>query len=232
MEVAKEVEMKKRVALCGAVVIVLLLLAGCALFQPVGPPLITVIPTSGAVHTSANVLGSGFGETQGASSVTFHGVQAAVLLWSNTSITVRVPVIATPNGSPTATSVRVIVAGTPFASAQFTVVRGILFETNRDGNSEIYVMNPDGSGQTNLTNNPAWDSFPCWSPDGTEIAFESTRDGNNEIYVMDADGSDQTNLTNHPDGDWFSRAGRPTGQRSPSRLTAMAVCPSSGPSHR
>jgi Tol biopolymer transport system component len=49
----------------------------------------------------------------------------------------------------------------------------------------------------NLTNNPAVDEKPNWSPDGAEIAFTSTRDGNEEIYVMDADGSYPTRLTNN-----------------------------------
>ena len=40
----------------------------------------------------------------------------------------------------------------------------IVFDSNRDGNDEIYVMNADGSGQTNLTNNPARDFLPCWGP--------------------------------------------------------------------
>jgi len=45
-------------------------------------------------------------------------------------------------------------------------------------------MNTDGNEQTNLTNNPAEDEFPSWSPDGKKIAFQSYRDGNSEIYVM------------------------------------------------
>ena len=78
----------------------------------------------------------------------------------------------------------------------------IAFVSTRAGNAEIYVMNADGSDQTNLINDPAVDSAPTWSPDGAKIAFYSDRDGNGEIYVMNADGSDQTNLTNDPEDDW------------------------------
>jgi len=40
----------------------------------------------------------------------------------------------------------------------------IAFESNRDGNMEVYVMNADGSDQINLTNNSAGDEDPSWSP--------------------------------------------------------------------
>ncbi len=72
----------------------------------------------------------------------------------------------------------------------------IAFTSLRDGNHEIYVMNPDGSGQKRLTNNSALDIGCLWSPDGKKIAFVSDRDGNWEIYVMNADGSEQKRLTN------------------------------------
>jgi TolB protein len=68
----------------------------------------------------------------------------------------------------------------------------------RDGNHEVYVMNADGTGQTNLTNNPALDQEPDWSVNGRAVAFTSDRDGNFEIYAMNADGTGQTRLTNNP----------------------------------
>jgi Tol biopolymer transport system component len=80
-------------------------------------------------------------------------------------------------------------------------------DTNQDGyinaqdTGEIYVMNADGSELTRLTHNLVNDSFPAWSPDGTQIAFGTSRDANGEVYVMNADGSGQTNLTNHSAGD-------------------------------
>jgi serine/threonine protein kinase len=75
-------------------------------------------------------------------------------------------------------------------------VERIAFASERDGNYEIYVMNADGSGQTNLTDNPTTDWLPSWSPDGLRIAFVSNRDGDDEIYAMNADGSGPMNLTN------------------------------------
>jgi dipeptidyl aminopeptidase/acylaminoacyl peptidase len=61
-------------------------------------------------------------------------------------------------------------------------------------------MNPDGSGQRQLTDPAAdWsESRPVWSPDGSKIAFVSTRDfpvDNTEIYEMNADGTGETRIT-------------------------------------
>ena len=96
----------------------------------------------------------------------------------------------------TTMSSRLRPTATPTPTPVPAVIKGrIAFRSNRDGNYEIYVRNADGSGQTNLTNNPAGDFEPTWSPDGEKIAFRSNRDGNEEIYVMNADGSDLTRLT-------------------------------------
>ena len=65
----------------------------------------------------------------------------------------------------------------------------IAFSSNRDGNWEIYLMNPDGSRQERLTRNRAGDYSPVWSPTGKQILFTSDRDGVRDLYVMDADGS-------------------------------------------
>ena len=107
----------------------------------------------------------------------------------------------------------IIVAG---AQAQ------IAFASDRDGNSEIYVMDADGGNPRRLTNNRADDWSPVWSPDGKQIAFISDRDGHprrripdwfaSEIYVMDADGGNQLNLTDHPADD-RSPSWSPDGKR-------------------
>jgi tricorn protease-like protein len=89
----------------------------------------------------------------------------------------------------------VFLAALPALGANGPFNGKIAFQSSRDGNAEIYVMNTDGTGQTRLTFNAAADALPDWSPDGTKIAFASNRDGNSEIYVMNADGSSQTRLT-------------------------------------
>ena len=66
---------------------------------------------------------------------------------------------------------------------------------------EIFVMNVDGSGITNISNSRGDDRDPAWSPDGNQITFTSDRDGNTEVYIMNADGSNQTRVTNSPENE-------------------------------
>ena len=65
----------------------------------------------------------------------------------------------------------------------------ILFTSRRAGNLEVYMMNPDGSEQVNLTQHPALDLQAAWSPTGEQILFVSDREGTRDLYVMDADGA-------------------------------------------
>ena len=82
----------------------------------------------------------------------------------------------------------------------------IAFHSNSVGNTEVYVMNPDGSDQTRLTFDPRTDQQPDISPDGRQIVFCSTRitdtnpEGDFEIFVMDADGTNATQLTSNGAG--------------------------------
>lgn len=67
-----------------------------------------------------------------------------------------------------------------------------------DPRADIHVMNPDGTGSVDITNNPdVEDSWPAWSPDGSMIAFHSRRDdpGGEEIYRMNANGTGVVRLT-------------------------------------
>ncbi len=80
----------------------------------------------------------------------------------------------------------------------------IAFESSRDGNTEIYVMNPDGTVPRNLTRSKtSFDVFPAWSPDGSQISFSSDRaeTGDADVYKMNADGSNVTRLTDSPGED-------------------------------
>ncbi len=65
----------------------------------------------------------------------------------------------------------------------------ILFTSARDGNREVYIMNPNGSEQVRLTDHPGNDLNAVWSPTGEQILFVSDRDGNRDLYLMDPDGS-------------------------------------------
>ena len=78
----------------------------------------------------------------------------------------------------------------------------IAFESTRDGNSEIYVMDRNGEQLRNLSNaSTADDHGPSWSPDGSRIVFYSIRDGDWDIYAMNDAGGEVINLTDNETND-------------------------------
>lgn len=91
----------------------------------------------------------------------------------------------------------------------------IAFVSDRDGpdpdgylgNQQVYVMNPDGSGQRRLTHDKSLDFAPAISPDGTKITFSSKRNGS-EVFIMNADGTGERQLTN------FTKLGLGAGESS------------------
>ena len=96
----------------------------------------------------------------------------------------------------------------------------IAFVSNRTGHDEIYVMNPDGSEQRQLTHRKSLARYPAWSPSRDQIAFVSGW----RLYVIDTDGGEETNLSDalfsdgipkgdvdgaiswSPDGNWIAFA--------------------------
>lgn len=80
---------------------------------------------------------------------------------------------------------------------------------SQDG--DIWRMNGDGTGLVNLTNSPAVDDNPAWSPDGLSIYFNSLRSGDVDLFRMDADGHNVVQFTSFGLGAYPAPA--PDGQR-------------------
>jgi TolB protein len=124
--------------------------------------------------------------------------------------------------------------GSPYAVRQITMAPGenmmarfapngrtIVFQSNRDGNWEIYRAYADGSQPVRLTNDTAADESPCVSPDGRWIAFVRSHDKSRpskqaaarEIYIMEAQsGNDLICISRHQADDW-NPAFSPKGDR-------------------
>ena len=82
------------------------------------------------------------------------------------------------------------------AAPTFRLQGQLVFASNWQGRGDIYTVNLDGTGLTNLTNHLAVYESPVWSPDGTRIAFISNRKGQQRAYLMSADGSQVTPVAN------------------------------------
>jgi Tol biopolymer transport system component len=91
----------------------------------------------------------------------------------------------------------VLLAAAPGGAVAAATNGRIAFASDRTGDLEIYSMNPDGTGQAQLTNSPGDDSFPSWSKNGAYIAFQSMRTGIGcpGIFLMNGDGTGQAQVT-------------------------------------
>jgi serine/threonine protein kinase len=106
---------------------------------------------------------------------------------------------ATRTRTPTPTA-------TPSVTPTPKPVAKIAFSGSRRGGSnvDIYIMNTDGSGVSQLTTDPGYDSGPDWSPDGQYVAFHSNRKGTYDIYVTDRQGEGHLlrRVTSHGANEW------------------------------
>ena len=84
--------------------------------------------------------------------------------------------------------------------------RWLVFDSDRGGNPDLYVMPAAGGEARQITTDPAGDFSGDWSPDGRRIVFHSLRGGNRNIYTVDADGTNLHQWTSGPgqrlDPDW------------------------------
>ena len=136
--------------------------------------------------------------------VKHHPANPSSELWTESNSAARASYSSSPTG---------FVSSTQTSSATAPLPGGqIYFNSDRDGNSEIYAVNADGSEQTRLTNNLAVDADPIWSSSSQKIAFVTNRDSNFEIYTMNAFGGNQTRLTFNAGSDG-SPVWSPNGQK-------------------
>jgi Tol biopolymer transport system component len=64
----------------------------------------------------------------------------------------------------------------------------VAFVSTATGNSDVWVQNVDGTDLRQLTNDPAADSWPVWSPDGKSLVYTSLRDSRQETWRVPASG--------------------------------------------
>jgi Tol biopolymer transport system component len=87
----------------------------------------------------------------------------------------------------------------------------IAYRSYRTSNGEIFLIEPDGSDDTNLTNSANHEEAPSWSPDGTRMVYQVTFDvpTPQEIWMMNADGTNQTPFIEGSNPDWQTVAEDP-----------------------
>ncbi|MGE0060036.1 MAG: protein kinase [Dehalococcoidia bacterium] len=176
-----------------------------------GPPTITLggrsiplLPVGAGVAALAAlaagaflVLGQGGGDDD-------NGGKAAVAATSSPAATATAT-------SPTAVPALPLVS-LPRPTGGITSTDALLFMTDRDGQEEIYIMNPDGSNQTRVTTGSKGNRLPDALPDGSRVAFVSERNEGSELYLMNGDGTDQKLVTT-TDGIKLEPSFSPDGRR-------------------
>ena len=80
--------------------------------------------------------------------------------------------------------------------------------SDHTGNADIWTVDVSSAEMRRLTDDPAYDVNPVFSPDGSRIAFQSDRGGRLEVWIMDADGSSQIALTRNGVSGHFLRTNR------------------------
>jgi hypothetical protein len=100
-------------------------------------------------------------------------------------------IVTTELGSFTVETVRSTGSG-PAWSADGT---RLVFVDDDGGDLDVFVMNADGTGVVQLTDNTVRDESPSWSPDGNLVAFHSELSGTAQIYTLPVSGGTPTALT-------------------------------------
>lgn len=110
----------------------------------------------------------------------------------------------------------------------------VYLSTCDNEDTEVWVMNIDGSSKTQLTRTAQWEDTPSWSPDGRQIVY-SRWDASNDIWIMNSDGSNARPLdtantgdfeiypTWSPDGRWISFFSSPQAENSTYRICFAAA---------
>jgi Tol biopolymer transport system component len=115
--------------------------------------------------------------------------------------------------------------------SRIAFIRQIGPYTGRE-NNDVFIINPDGSGERNVTNKPGSYDHITWSPDGTRIAFSSNRGGIDEIYALNVDSGELVNVSNTPGYDshptWSPDGGRIAFQTSVGNNSEIYVASADG----
>jgi TolB protein len=139
--------------------------------------------------------------------------QLAELLQATTAVPTKT-VHAGSNSQPVTPTATIETLLTPWPTPDPLAAGGtIAFSLRQDGNSDIYVLTVGQAEPIRLTNHPAEDRNPAWSPDGRRLAFASNRAGKWNIYVLDLPTGELRRVTDgdafddhpswSPDGQWL-----------------------------